>query len=287
MRFSGLDQVVRDSAVTAAKGPVAAIIAEDDVEVVATIRHHAERGFRTILLFAPDELDLPDEIEQGVLRVSYPTMAAGATFDIVNALNQALPEKTWLFYCYNAEFLFYPFSESRTIGELMAFHTEERRFSMLTYVVDVYAGDLGQADNAVSLTDAHLDRSGYYALARDGEAGPKERQLDFYGGLRWRFEEHIEEARRKIDRISLVRTRRDIHLRPDHTWSDEELNTYSCPWHHNLTAAIVSFRTAKALRVNPASRFDIKSFRWHNSVPFEWRSEQLLNLGLMEPGQWF
>lgn len=287
MRFNRLEQLTRDPVVKAAKGPVAAIIAEDDVEVEATIAHHAERGFKTIFLFAPAELELPSHVETGIHRVDFPTMAEGATFTIVNALNTALTEKTWLYYCYNAEFLFYPFSEDRTIGELLTFHTEERRFSMLAYVVDVYAGDLGQADNAVSLEDAHLDRSGYYALSREDEDGKKERQLDFHGGLRWRYEEHIEEQRRKIDRISLVRTRRDIHLRSDHTWSDEELNTYSCPWHHNMTAAIVSFRTAKALRVNPASRFEINSFRWHNSVPFEWQSQQLLNLGLMEPGQWF
>lgn len=287
MRFQGLDHLTRDAVVTAAKGPVAAIIAEDDVEVAATIAHHAERGFRAIFLFAPEELELPFQVEAGVHRVDFPTMATGATFTIVNALARALPEKTWLYYCYNAEFLFYPFSENRTVGELLTFHAEERRFSMLTYVIDVYAGDLGDADDAVSLEDAHLDRSGYYALSREDESGKKERQLNFYGGLRWRFEEHIDETRRKIDRISLVRTRSDIELREDHTWSDEELNTYSCPWHHNLTAAVVSFRTAKALRMNPASRFEINSFRWHNSVPFEWKSQQLLDLGLMEPGQWF
>ena len=287
MRFSGLDGLIASRKITEAKGPVAAIIAEDEVEVEATIRHHVACGFQTIVLFAPDELKLPEPLEDTLLRTTYPTMAEGATFDIVNLLNKALPEKTWLYYCYNAEFLFYPFSEHRSVGEMLAFHTEERRFSMLTYVVDVYAGDLSNSDNAVSLEDTHLDKSGYYALARDGDDGPKERQLDFYGGLRWRFEEHIDESRRKIDRIALVRTRHDITLRPDHTWDDEELNTYSCPWHHNLTAAIVSFRTAKALRINPASRFEINSFRWHNSVPFEWQSEQLLNLGLMEPGQWF
>ena len=287
MRFSGLEAVVKDKAVTGAKGPVAAIIAEDDVEVPATIQHHLAKGFQTILLFAPEELELPADIKDTVLRVTYPTLADDAVVDIVNTLNRALPEKTWFYYCYNAEFLFYPFSETRTVGEMLAFHTEERRFSMLTYVIDIYAGDLDKADNAVSLQDAHLDRSGYYARGRQGETGPKARQLDFNGGLRWRFEEHIEESRRRIDRISLVRTRRDITLRPDHTWSDEELNTYSCPWHHNLTAAVVSFRTAKALRVNPASRFHIKSFRWQNSVPFDWQSQQLLDLGLMEPGQWF
>ena len=208
-------------------------------------------------------------------------MAVGATEDIVNTVVTALPEKTWVYYCYNAEFLFFPFSETRTIGEMLAFHAEERRFSMLTYVVDVYAPDHGSGQHAVSLEDAH------YALARADDAGPKDRQLDFYGGLRWRFEEHIEESRRRIDRIAIVRSQPGICLRPDHTWSEEELNTYACPWHHNLTAAIVSFRTAKALRINPASRFDISTFRWHNSVPFQWKSQQLLELGLMEPGQWF
>ncbi len=287
MRFSSLQMATANTAVTQAAGPVAVIIAEDDVEVAATLRHHCEKGFKTVILCAPPELAYATDGLEDVIRVDYATLSVGATSAIVNAIAAALPEKTWLFYGYNAEFLFYPFSETRTVGEMLAFHAEERRFSMLTYVIDVYAGDLGAADNAVSLGDAHLDKSGYYALARHDEDGPKDRQLDFHGGLRWRFEEHIEEIRRRIDRISIVRTQKGLRFRDDHSWSDEELNTYSCPWHHNLTAAVVSFRTAKALRSNPASRFDISTFRWHNSVPFEWKSQQLLDLGLMEPGQWF
>ncbi len=287
MRLSGTEALATDQAVTQAKGPVAALIAEDAVEVASTIRHHDARGFRTIFLFAPPELDLDDESAARVIRVDFPTLSPDATPTIVNALVRALPEKTWLYYGYNAEYLFHPFCETRSVGEMLAFHTEERRFGMLTYVVDLYAPDLSKAENAVSLSDAHLDKSGYYALARDGADGPKERQLNFHGGLRWRFEEHIEEARRRIDRIALVRTRRDITLNDDHTWSDEELNTYACPWHHNLTAAVVSFRTAKALRSNPSSRFEISTFHWHNSIRFDWDSQQLLDLGLMEPGQWF
>ena len=176
------------------------------------------------------------------------------------------------------------------MGELLAFHTEERRDAMLTYVVDLYADDLGAAPNAVSLDNAFLDRSGYYALARpDGtpDNHPKERQLDFFGGLRWRFEEHVPAARRKIDRISLFRAKPGLRMRDDHTFTDEEYNTYACPWHHNITASICSFRTAKALKSNPGSRDSIASFKWHNSAPFEWHSRQLLDLGLMEPGQWF
>lgn len=172
--------------------------------------------------------------------------------------------------------------------ELLAFHAEERRDAMLTYVIDLYAGDIDRFPDAVSLDQAMLDRSGYYALARTDAAGqPRERQFDFYGGLRWRFEEHIPPARRRIDRIGLFRARPGLKLRSDATFSVEEYNTYACPWHHNLTAAIASFRTAKALRSNPGSRYDIQSFAWHNSVRFEWSSRQLMDLGLMEPGQWF
>jgi len=55
-------------------------------------------------------------------------------------------------------------------------------------VVDLYAGDLDKAPNAVSLENAHMDKSGYYALARkDKDNEFEERQLDFFGGLRWRF----------------------------------------------------------------------------------------------------
>ena len=71
------------------------------------------------------------------------------------------------------------------------------------------------------------------------------------------------------------------------TLSDEEMNTYACPWHNNLTTVLASFRTAKALRTNPGSRFSIQDFRWRNSTPFTWHSQQLMDLGLMEPGQWF
>ena len=225
--------------------------------------------------------------DANLIRIDFPTRKEGATSEIVNAVNRVLPEGTWLYYGYNAEYLFYPFAETRSVAEMLAFHAEERRGAMLAYVIDLYAGDLGSGESAVSLADAWLDSSGYYSLSRAGEAGPKERQLDFYGGLRWRFEEQVGEDSHRIDRIALVRTRHDLRFRADHTWSDEELNTYACPWHHTLTAAVASFRAAKALRTNPASRFSIDTFRWHNSTPFEWRSQQLLDLGLMEPGQWF
>lgn len=287
MRYSGLSDFLKTGAPALAKGPVALVFVEDFIEVESTIRHHMKLRFPEIVVFAPEELALPMDLGEIVHRVSYPMAHPRALNEAINAVAAAAPG-IWLYYCYNAEFLYYPFCETRGIAEMLAFQTEERRDAVLTYVIDLYAGDLNTTPNAVSLDEAFLDKSGYYALARPDPAGhPKDRQLDFFGGLRWRFEEHIPKDRRKIDRIAIFRAKPGLELRADHTFSDEEYNTYSCPWHHNVTAAICSFRTAKALKTNAGSMFEIGSFRWHNSTAFRWHSQQLLDLGLMEPGQWF
>jgi hypothetical protein len=272
-----------------AKGPVAIIMAEDAVEVDSTIRHHQAAGFRDILLLAPEGLVVDTLLEAALHRITHDVHAENALPDAVNRLID-VADGTWLYYGYNAEFLFHPFCESRNIRELIAFHVEERRDALLAYVIDLYASDLNRHPNAVSLDDAQLDRSGYYAQGRKDETNnnhPKERQLDFFGGLRWRFEEYIPSARRKIDRVALFRAKRGLRLRPDFTFTDEEYNTYACPWHHNLTLAVCSFRTAKALRTNPGSKFAIQTFQWRNSTQFQWQSQQLMDLGLIEPGQWF
>lgn len=271
------------------KGPICIVIVEDDVEVATTLRHHQQIGFRALIAFMPPQFDLPPDLAQSVIRIDFETAKQGGAETAVNDLIDPL-DGLWLYYCYNSEFLFYPFLESRSIVEMIAFHSEERRDAMLTYVVDLYADNLAQHPNAVSLDHAHLDRSGYYALARESAgttSEPVERQLDFFGGLRWRYEEHVPAERRKIDRIALFKAKKGLRLRSNHTFTDEEYNTYACPWHHNITCAVCSFRTAKALKSNPGSRHAIDSFKWHNSAPFEWHSRQLLDLGLMEPGQWF
>ncbi|ETA52855.1 hypothetical protein [Ponticoccus alexandrii] len=289
MQYHDLKDFLNRARAALQAGPVALVFAEDATELDTTLRHHRHSGFRTVLLFSPPRFEIAADLQDKVHRIDTDMTAEGVLQGAVNTLIAAAPGQ-WFYYCYNAEYLFYPYCETRTVDEMLAFHTEERRNAMLTYVVDLYAGDLARSPGAVSLDDAWLDRSGYYALARPDPANhnhPKERQLDFFGGLRWRHEEHVPLARRKIDRISLFRARPGLHLREDHTFDDEEYNTYACPWHNNLTAAVASFRTAKALKHNPGSTYDIRSFRWHNSTPFEWHSRQLLDLGLMEPGQWF
>ncbi|MBP0483606.1 hypothetical protein [Sagittula salina] len=289
MTYDSLDDFARRGKPTLANGPIAMVFAEDDTELASTLRHHRRCGFRSVLCFVSPLWDTPPDLEGKIHRITCDPAADGAVVQAVNRIND-LAAGQWLYYCYNAEYLFYPFCETRTVGEMLAFHSEERRDAMLSYVIDLYAADLARTPSAVSLEDAHLDRSGYYALARPDPKNhnhPRDRQLDFFGGLRWRYEEHIPPERRKIDRIALFRARPGQRLREDHTFDVEENNTYACPWHNNLTAAIASFRTAKALKRNPGSTSDIRSFHWRNSMPFEWHSRQLLDLGLMEPGQWF
>ncbi|MFV0493042.1 MAG: glycosyltransferase family 2 protein [Pseudorhodobacter sp.] len=289
MHYRNLDDFLRQSGGSLLPGPIAIIMAEDATELESTLRHHMTLGFQSVLLLARDEIPLSAMLADRVSRITHDVYAENALLDAVNRLQEAAPG-VWFYYCYNAEYLYYPFCENRSVSEMLAFHGEERRDAMLSYVIDLYAGDLGHHPDAVSLQGALLDRSGYYALGRPDPTNdnqPHERQLDFFGGLRWRFEEHIPPDRRKIDRIALFRAKPGLRLRPDYTFSDEEYNTYACPWHHNITAAVVSFRTAKALKSNPGSRFEIETFRWHNSIEFLWQSQQLMDLGLMEPGQWF
>ena len=208
------------------RGPFAIVIAEDRTELTTTLDHLTHLGFRRLFLVAPDDVDLPDDIDDAsiVEVIRHPTRQPGTAPAIVNALIKLVPGE-WIHYCYNAEYLFFPFCEQRRIGEA--------------------------------------------------------------GGLRWRFEEHVPAPKRRIDRSSLFQAMPGLTLNDDHTLSDPEMNTYTCPWHHSMSATVCSFRVAKALRSNPGSRHDVDSFRWHKSTRFFWSSQQLMELGLMEPGQWF
>lgn len=287
MHYPSITALTNDARRSLSKGPVALILIEDDAEVSSTINHHANAGFAHLIAFCAPERTLPANLPDRLHRVDFDVSADHALEVILNTMIAALPGQ-WLYYCYNAEYLFYPFCEHRSVGEMLAFMTEERRDTVMSYVIDLYARDLGTHADGVDRDHAHFDKSGYYALARKGADGKTlDRQVNVYGGLRWRFEEHIARARQRTDRVSFFRAQPGLQMLADRSFNLAEYNTYACPWHNNLTAAICSFRTAKALRRNPGSRAVIDTFHWPQSEPFRWQSQQLLDLGLMEPGQWF
>lgn len=286
MQSDSIVEYVSQGALRLKPGPVGILLMEDLSETNSTIRHHLRLGLNNLIVLGSERLKISPELADRVDHVVFDLSQSGSAQLAINALIPLL-EGRWVYYGYNAEYLFYPFCETRTVSEMTAFAAEERRDSILTYVIDLYAEDLAKNPDGVSLAGAHLDKSGYYAHARSDADGNLDRQLDMFGGLRWRFEEHVPPQSRKIDRIGLFRAQSGLELRPGNIFNIDEYNTYSCPWHHNLTAAICSFRAAKSLKTNPGSSEHIDSFKWHNSERFSWHSHQLLYLGLMEPGQWF
>lgn len=288
MRYGSVGAFTAEGRTWPAHFPCAVIFAEDDCLLAETVDHHLALGFAQVLLLAPEEIQAPQVADPArMITITCDCRDRDGVPEALNRLIAASPRPGWLYWGYNAEFLFYPFCESRTVGELLAFHAEERRSAMMACVVDLYAGDLSQAPDGVSRSVAMFDGSGYYATDRFRDGVALDRQVEIFGGLRRRFEEHVPWTRRRIDRVALFQTARGVQMRPDLTLSDEEMNTLSCPWHNNLTAAVMSFRAAKALRSNPGSKRAIRDFRWSGSVPFNWSSRELLEHGLMEPGQWF
>lgn len=267
------------------KGAIAVILLEDNVEVDATIDHHLSLGFENVFVFGQTGF-LPNESED-IHMISHEIRDQHTAIAVVNAISKAKPG-SWVYSCYNAEFLYYPFCETRNVNELFAFSLEERRSSIFNFVIDLYSTDLGQDHDGVSRERAFLDKTGYYALGRkDSEGHTYDRQMEFFGGLKWRYEQHVPWQRRRIDRPGLFRAKKGLTIDEDWRFNDEEYNTYECPWHNNLTTATCSFRTAKALLSNPGSRHLVGHFWWENSEAFSWKSNQLMELGLMEPGQWF
>ena len=66
MRHHSLEAFLETGADLLQRGPLAVIMAEDEVEVASTLRHHLDLGFRAVLLLAPPEIGLPAEVEAAV-----------------------------------------------------------------------------------------------------------------------------------------------------------------------------------------------------------------------------
>lgn len=287
MQFETLAAFLQSGSTVLAKGPVALIYDEDGFALAESITHSLKIGFKAVVIISPFAPDLAEDPRVHLVRHEFRIDGFQVS---LNGIISVAPAKTWLHAAFNGEFLWYPFLETRSVGELCTFHSEERRAAFYTMVIDAYCdADLATA-RTVSDDDIWFDGTGYFALARQDATNPLvtlERQSDLYGGLRWRMEELVPWERRRIDRITLFQAAPGLMMRPDHTLNVAELNTVSCPWHHNITLALISFRTAKALKTNGTTRERVPPFRGATSVRFEGSSEQLLRLGMVDPGQWF
>jgi len=267
------------SKVLGADSVSALILDEDGIGLKDTVAHLQNLGFRQIVIAHSGE----DHAQiNGSKCVSLPK---GPRHDALTALIRKL-SGTWLHLCFNGEFLAYPFAETRSIQDFCGFLQDERRRAAHVTVVDHYAMDLSKSDYGYA-RDAGFDRGGYYARHSETSTDPIEPIVEIYGGLRWRYEEEFPEDRRTCTRAALFRCQSDLELTPALKFTDAHMNTLQCPWHHSPTAALRSFRAAKYLMINPGSRSKIASFAWAQTTAADGTAQQLMDLGFMEPGQWF
>jgi hypothetical protein len=191
IKFSTLKTYLTWAKAHAPKGPFAFIFAQENIELTHTVAHHIKLGFRQTVMLANSPFARPEDLPAEVALIPRAAKSCSDISQEMNAVIAALPQR-WIYFGYNGEYLFYPFCETRSIGEIIAFNTEERRKTISTTVVNFYAWHLGQSPHGVDVISIYLDRLGYYAeTRRDGEQAPLPQQFNFYGGLRWRFEEHV------------------------------------------------------------------------------------------------
>ena len=261
-------------------GPVVLILNEDDFELASTVEHHRDLGFENIVVIgAPNN-------SAGIDATIVPAAANGSPGDVINPLMDMLAGR-WVLVLYNAEYLIFPFCEHRTIRDVTQFMDEERRNAVFCVTVDLYSEEIDRDATNIDRENMWFDKAGYYAMDRFDGPDRLVRQINIFGGLKWRYAEHVPWHRQSIERIALFRAATGLRFDSAGVLSDAEMNTIACPWHNNLTAGIASCRVAKSLLQNPGSTWDIERFTWGQSERFDWTSTQLMHHGLIEPGQWF
>lgn len=261
--------------------PVAALVVDEDgFALPETVAHIQSMDVTAICVLTRQRTPL----DLGMVPVvQLPEVSLD---DALTHIVQILSDQ-WLHVCFNGEFLAYPFAETRTLADFCGFLNEERRRFAHVTVVDHYPADLARAADDFSLEETYFDGTGYYADYRTLASDPKEPIAEIYGGLRWRYDEHFPEDRRMLNRAALFRCAPDLEFTPQMRFTDPRMNTLQCPWHRTPTAALRSFRAAKSLIKNLDRKQHPKALLWPQSVACDWSATQLMELGFMEPGQWF
>jgi len=261
------------------EGVVAIVLADDPNGARATCEHLVELGAVAILVIGQAS-DPALTNERAITGISDDTSGDASRARAINTLIDSLAGR-WLLWVHAGEFFYFPFCETRTIADLTAFLDSERRRLLYTYAFDLYANALPAPGEDPRDRELFLDRLGHYAFPSD-DGG-----LDVYGGLAWRFEEHLGGAEHHIGRPALFRARKGEHLGIDLRFTALEYGSVACPWHNNPTGAIVTLRNARRLFGQPGFGAVRSKLIWRGSTRFEWNSRQLLELGLIETGQWF
>lgn len=258
------------------RGVVAVLLCESRLHAAASARRLAAQGAAAVIVVgeAPAvELPCP------VVRIDEEPRE-GQVAGLLNGLFDALAGR-WVLWLWNGEFFVFPYGETRTLADLAQFLDDERRVSVFTYALDLYADDLPREREPPEEARLFFDRLGYHAFPRP------DRQLRLFGGLGWRFEELTPAHMHQLGRATLLRPARGVHMGRDLLFEDPAYSSVSAPWHHSPTAAVMTLRRSWRIFAHPRFPDLRRSLHWHGTTPFEWSSRQLLELGMIEPGQWF
>jgi hypothetical protein len=305
------------------RGPVAIVLCETGFLAAASVAWDVRIGARTVIVIGA-ALPEGDLIAAGagadLHLVDAPIVGR---IDAAAALAQALDwvAGRWAVHHFNGEFPVFAWCERRKLGDLAEFQDAERRGGVGAWTVDLYhdalpglededaarwtppSAPLFDAGGCFSLTGAAqgwerpsvapaLRRPlGAWASGRRGAyAAPAQDATDrlrIYGGLGWRMQERVLAGPPRLERTAFVRARRG--MRPDgwFGFGDPSADGMAGPWHRSPTMAVMSFRAARALLADPDFAQTRPDFRWAMTREWDWSSDQLLNLGVIEPGQWF
>ncbi len=275
MRLDSVDTYARSPA--SGPLPVAIMICETAFMVTesATLLH--QRGFGHVIAIGPGISGI-DADAAHISAFPAPVHAIAERTQVLNRLIEA-HRGQWVFICFNGEFLFYPFAETRSVSDLIEFMWAERRSSVMTYGIDLYSDQM-IGGGMLAHDDAWFDAEGWYGFDRgDGF-------VDVHGGLGWRYEEYVPVATSRINRPALFLSRPGLTIRDDLWLADDDLNTVACPWHNNPTLALMTTRRARMLLEHPTFKSAVSTLTWPGSVKFGWQSNELVHRGLIEAGQW-
>lgn len=258
-------------------GVVAVVLSEQVLHATASARWLQGKGARAVIDVGAGvdaaEVDCP------VITIEERPAERGLA-DQMNLLIDALDGR-WVTWLWAGEFFLYPFCESRALADLTEFLTDERRRSLFAYALDLYAHDLPGEGSCPTEAALWIDKAGYHAFPRSNQ------QLRVFGGLGWRFHEMLPTGMEQIGRTALFKAAHGVHLGQDMMFEDEDYASVSCPWHNSPTGAVMSLRRTRRIMAHPNFGPLRSKLEWRGTAPFHWTSTELMEDGMIEPGQWF
>lgn len=276
MNFESVDAFTRRSP-ELAPGILGIVFCDPRENTAATLEHLERLGIATAIVIGDPGVAIDATIP--VVEIAEQPTTAGVPA-MLNMLIDMLDD-CWLLWQWAGEFFLFPYFETRRLADFTTFLTDERRRMAYTYTLDAYAEDLPGAEEDPRDSALCFDRIGYYGFIRG------EQQLSVYGGPGWRFDECCTPRLKQLGRTALLRAKSGIYMGRDGQFEAPEFSSVSCPWHNNPTAAMISLRHTRSIMAHPAFPPLASSLVWAGSETLEWTSGQLLDLGLIEPGQWF